>query len=71
MRLLGSHVTYVFVPERESASSVREFVRPRPCPGSVSGVSASGLGPVALTARDFMYPGAPGGQPAYTSRGAL
>ena len=48
---------------------MREFVRPRPCPGSVSGVSASGLGPMALRARDFMYPGAPGGQPAYTSQG--
>ena len=40
---------YVFVPEWVSAPSVREFARPRPCPRSGSGVSASGLGPVALT----------------------
>lgn len=43
--LLGSHVTYVFVPEWVSASSVREFVRPRPVQGVYLACLRVGLAP--------------------------
>lgn len=48
------------------APSVCEFVCPRPCPGCVCESACLR----ALSARDFVYPGAPGGQAADKSLGA-